>query len=106
MLESSEPGNSGYYYTIVYDITTSKRKIKVKPANFAGAVSYIGIYGKVDYGTINADNSIFLTNLDDFLLDIAEREARDREHNWDRSKTLDFRIAYKLGISAPAGGIK
>jgi len=101
LLDASEPSNSGYFYTIVYDIVSSKRVVKVKPATFAGTVAYTGIYGKVDYGTANADDSIFLTNLDDFLLDIAEREARDREHNWDRSKILDFRIAYKLGIPYP-----
>ncbi len=106
MLESSEPGNSGYFYTIIYDIATSKRRIKVKPSTFVGTVSYIGIYGKVDYGFLNANDGIFLTNLDDLLLDIAEREARDREHNWDRSKILDFRIAYKLGIPISAGGVK
>jgi len=101
LLDSSEPANSGYFYTVVYNIATATRLIKVKPATFSGAVSFTGIYGKVDYGTANADDGIFLTNLDDFLLDIAEREARDREHNWDRSKILDFRIAYKLGIPYP-----
>lgn len=101
VVDASEPANSGYYYTIVYDIATSKRRIRVKPATFSGAVTYVGIYGKVDYGTANANDGIFLANLDDLLLDIAEREARDREHNWDRSKILDFRIAYKLGIPYP-----
>lgn len=101
LLDASEPANSGYYYTVVYNIATTARLIKVKPATFSGAVSYTGIYGKVDYGTGNANDGIFLTNLDDLLLDIAEREARDREHNWDRSKILDFRIAYKLGVPYP-----
>lgn len=33
---------------------------------------------------------------DDIILDIAERELRDREHNWERSKILDERIVFKL----------
>lgn len=101
LVDSSEPSNSGYFYTVVYDIASSKRKILTKPSTFSGAASYVGIYGKVDYGTVNVNDGIFLTNLDDLLLDIAEREARDREHNWDRSKILDFRIAYKLGVPYP-----
>lgn len=103
LLDASEPANSGYFYTVVYNIATTTRLIKVKPTTFSGAVSFTGIYGKVDYGTANANDGIFITNMDDLLLDIAERDARDREHNWDRSKILDFRIAYKLGVKLPQG---
>ena len=100
-IDSAEPSASSYIYTIVYNIASSKRIVKVKPSTFTGTVGYIGIYGKMDYGTANANDNIFLSNLDDLLLDIAEREARDREHNWDRSKILDYRIGYKLGVPYP-----
>lgn len=85
------------FFTVLYDMSDNKRKIFLLPLSTA-TIDITFIYNKADYVAGDAANAIFLANLDDLLLDIAEREARDREHNWDRSAMLDKRIAIKLGV--------
>ncbi len=99
LVDDSEPLRNAYLYTVVFDAGSGLRKVMVKPSDYSQNVRYTGIYSKSNYTSADTAVELFLQGMDDFLLDIAEREARDREHNWDRSKILDFRIAMKLGIS-------
>jgi hypothetical protein len=93
-----QPISEGFFFTILWDSTNSVRKIYTLPAtSFTAAATYI--LSKINYANTDGAVVLSLTNMDDFLLDIAEREARDREHNWERSKILDARIAIKLGIN-------
>lgn len=100
--EGSRPYSDMYIYTVRFSLTLALRKLYATRGNTLvnnQSLRITGIYNKSDYGTGNNNDEIFLRGLDDFLLDIAERECRDREHNWDRSQILDARIALKLGMS-------
>lgn len=83
------------YFTVV--ISSDIRYIFILPAEVK-SITYTYSYVKRDYTVADTAVELYLQGIDDLLLDIAERECRDREHNWDRSKTLDARIAYKLGF--------
>lgn len=95
--DDAQPRADNQYFTVAYDIGASKRKVYLSES-LNESLDYTGIYSKASYGAGDGSTSLFLVGLDDVLLDIAERECRDREHNWDRSQILDFRISYKLGI--------
>lgn len=95
--QSVQPLKEGFFFTIIWDTANSVRKVYVLPSSsFTATVTYM--LSKTTYTSSDGAVVLTLTNLDDLLLDIAEREARDREHNWDRSKSLDIRITQKLGI--------
>ena len=84
-----------YLYTVV--ISSDVRYLFILPAE-AKTITYTYSYVKRDYSSSSTSTEIYLQGIDDLLLDIAEREARDREHNWERSKILDIRIASKMGV--------
>lgn len=90
-------GEGRYYFTVMQNVVTEKRQILVLPQNTV-TLTYSYIFNKIDYDNTDGTTELHLQGLDGFLLDIAEREARDREHNWDRSKQLDARIAIALGV--------
>lgn len=110
-----EPRKDERFYSRFYN-TTDGKYVKVLPADNQTVIySYIYIVSdlvtsidginlivtiKHDYDSsdITAETVIDITGMDDLLLDLAEREARDREHNWDRAKILDQRIIFKLGV--------
>ncbi len=95
---NKQPLSEGFFFTILFDSVNSVRKIYTLPAtSFTATVTYL--LAKISYANTDSAVVLPLSNMDDLLLDIAEREARDREHNWERSKILDARIAIKLGIN-------
>ena len=99
--ENSKPFSDMYIYTVRFSLSLGQRRLYASRAGVpvaTGSLRVTGIYNKSDYGTSDSAVELFLRGLDDFILDIAERECRDREHNWDRSQILDARIALKLGI--------
>lgn len=99
--DNSLPRSNMWVYTVRYSLTLAQRRLYAVKGNegCSGIIVVTGIYNKSDYGVNNDNDTIFLLGLDDFLLDVAERECRDREHNWERSQILDVRIALKLGLS-------
>jgi len=98
--DESQPRTDMWIYTIRYNLSLTQRRLYAQKGTSpaTGSLSITGIYNKSDYGVADTAVEIFLQGIDDFLLDIGERECRDREHNWDRSQILDTRIAIKLGI--------
>jgi len=92
-----EPLKSQYFFTIVFNTSTNVKNLLIIPATGSVALTYQYIYRKTDYGVEQSSTEVFLQGVDDLLIDVAEREARDREHNWARSQILDARIAVKLG---------
>ena len=104
--DNSLPRSGMWVYTVRYSITLAQRRLYAVMGNDAvnGTLVVTGVYNKSDYGTGNNNDEIFLIGLDDFLLDVAERECRDREHNWERSQILDARIALKLGMQRSQNG--
>ncbi|MHB9147703.1 MAG: hypothetical protein ACYC2U_04715 [Candidatus Amoebophilus sp.] len=96
-----QPLSEGFFFTILTDASNVEapvRKIYTLPASsFTGTITYI--FARTDYDNTKSASILALTNMDDLLLDVAEREARDREGNLDRSKVLDVRIMMKLGIN-------
>jgi hypothetical protein len=90
-------------FTILYD-TTSKSKF-INLLNYTAGENISGIYilARTDYTSSDFADDFFVRGLDDLFLDIAERQCRDREHHWDRSKVLDGRIKEKLGLSGSGG---
>ena len=102
----NKPYSDMYIYTVRTNLSLGARRLYARGGNAPvnGSLLVMGIYNKSDYGTGNNNDEIFLYGLDDFLLDVAERECRDREHNWDRSQILDARIALKLGMQRSQNG--
>lgn len=98
--DRSKPRVDMWIYTVRYSMVLGQRRIQADKGGTpaTGSLTVNGIYNKSDYGSNDSDTEIFLQSIDDFILDIAERECRDREHNWERSQILDTRIAIKLGI--------
>lgn len=94
-----QPLSEGTFFTVLFDTTSSSRKIYCLPTTASGTMLLTYTLAKSDYTNTDFSVSIPLRNLDDLLLDVAERECRDREHNWERSKILDIRIMSKLGIN-------
>lgn len=93
---NKQPRSGERYFTIMYDATTNTRKIYL--INKAGTThTYTYLYRKSNYAV--GGGELFIVGMDDLLLDIAERESRDREHNWERSAVLDKRIFAKLGVN-------
>lgn len=103
--ESSEPRSGMWIYTVMYDYDTLARRIYCRQGAIAPSdtITFTAIYTKSDYVAGDTAVELFIQGLDDFLLNLAEREARDREHNWERSQILDVRIALSLGQSLKQG---
>ena len=89
------PRSGEYFYTVMF-VPEAGRKIYTLPADsFTATFTYV--YARADFSSL--DTEMYMNNMDDLLLDLAERECRDREKNWERSQILDIRIAQKLGLS-------
>lgn len=97
-IEHGAPRDEGFFYTVIFDATAVARKIMLA-ASYTGDLRYIAIYNRGNYTSSDGAVVLYIAGMDDLLLDIAEREARDREHNWERSRILDVRIAFKFGVS-------
>jgi len=87
-----------HYFTVMMDITEGVRKIYTLPNTITETMNATVLYAKTNYDATDVNTEMFIQGMDDLLLDIAERECRDREHNWERSKILDARISVKLGL--------
>ncbi len=98
VIEHGAPRDEGFFYTVIFDASAVVRKIMLG-ASYTGDLRYTAIYNKGNYDSSNSAVVLYIAGMDDLLLDIAEREARDREHNWERSRILDVRIAFKFGVS-------
>ena len=96
-----ELGRPDKLYTVMYDVDTTTKKFYVI-GHSTGDIRITYLYSKFDYAIEDIDVEIFLKGIDDLLLDVAEREGRDREHNETRSQILEARIFSKLGIAANA----
>lgn len=103
VVDDSSPLDESYIYTVVFDVSSATRKILVKPTSYTQTVVYSGVYSKFNYTSSDTNTEIHIQGMDDFLLDVAERECRDREHNWQRSQILDMRIMTKMGMPLPRG---
>lgn len=99
--EHGAPRDEGFFYTVMFDASAVIRKI-VLGASYTGTLKYVAIYNRANYTSSDGTVVLYISGMDDILFDIAEREARDREHNWERSRILDVRIAFKFGV--PLGG--
>ena len=97
------PRDEDFFYTVVYDASNEERRI-ILSASKTGDLRYTAIYNKADYVAGDTADELYIAGMNDLLLDIAEREARDREHNWERSRILDVRIGFKFGVSLGQGG--
>ena len=88
-------------YTILYDTTNKIRTINMlNYVNTEGDVTGSYLVARSDYTVADIADEFFVRGLDDLFLDIAERNARDIEHQWERSNNLDRRIMLKFGVSA------
>lgn len=96
--EENKPPVDGKYYTIMWDVTAKAKKIFIIPKGSAVTLNYEFVYYFSSYGLTDTDTEVHIIGLDDVLLDIAEMEGRDREHNWDRSLILNKRILLAFGI--------
>lgn len=101
--ELGAPRDEDFFYTVIYDATNTVRKVTLS-ASLTGNLRYTAIYNKADYVAADVSAELYIAGMNDLLLDIAEREARDREHNWERSRILDVRIGFKFGVSLGQGG--
>jgi hypothetical protein len=96
--QSASPKAGEKFYTVVYDAENNVRKLLLLPAE-EKAIIYTYVYS-IENLSLNDSNQVLpFYGVKDLLKDVAEREARDREKNWERSLVLDKRIAIKLGIS-------
>jgi len=88
------------FFTIVFDSLNNTKILKLLPITSGTITANVTcIYTKSDYTVADGAINIGLRNMDDLILDIAEREACDREHNHERSLILDKRIGLKLGVN-------
>lgn len=85
-------------FTVMYDTETTTKKFYVV-GHTSGDIGITYLFSKSSYAIDDSDEQLFLQGIDDLLLDIAEREGRDREHNETRSKILETRILVKLGFN-------
>jgi len=95
--DTSSPRYGEKFFTILKESNGDRRIYLMPSASFVANVTYI--YSKTYIKSVDSDSIVGYNGLEDLLLDLAEREARDREHNWSRSQILDNRIAIKLGVS-------
>ena len=91
------PTFDDHFFTVIQDVTNKVRKIMIIPQAVV-TFTMSSIYSKTDYVVGDAAQEIHLRGINWLLKDVAERECRDREHNWERSKILDERIKFNLGI--------
>lgn len=96
--ELGTPIDEHFFYTVIYYATATERRVVLNVSK-TGNLRYTAIYNKADYISTNSALELYIAGMNDLLLDIAEREARDREHNWERSRILDARIGFKFGVS-------
>ncbi len=95
---SNAEARSNNYFASVFLVGGTDRKLKVTPALSSGTMNVIYIYYTI-YSTSDTSTAMFLPDaLNDFVLDLAEKEAREREHNWERAKILDNSIMLSLGV--------
>jgi hypothetical protein len=85
-------------FTILFNSDTYVREIKLIGYKTGEQITGSWFVNRADYTIADIAEEFFVTGLDDIFLDIAERQARDIEHHWERSAMLDARIKEKLGL--------
>lgn len=103
-VDDKKPRKESSFFTIMYDINMGVRKVRTINVGAEEEVVLSYILSKNNYTSEDFEAEVYLNGIEDLLLDLAERECRDREHNWERSKMLDVRILAKLGINLNMGG--
>jgi len=98
---SGQPRSEEIFYTILWnmDVSGPVKKIYFINQPVSGYFQYVYLRKAGVYTSSQFNYLIPFMGVDDLLLDIAEKECRDREHNWERSKVLESRILVKLGIN-------
>jgi hypothetical protein len=93
-----EPRSEGCYFSQYQDTSDSKRYMELNPTpQGTGDIHIIYLRSKSNYVIGDIATELLLNGLDYIVLDVAERKARDIEHNWERSRILDNRIVVHLG---------
>lgn len=87
--------STGKFYTLVTDMNIGKLRVYLND-DYTGTISTTSIYAKINFGIASNNVIVPYFGLDDILLDIAERECREREGNYERAQVLDNRIIFKL----------
>lgn len=95
--EDKSPRLNSLFFTEM--VNESKNKVIMTIPQSSEEVVYVYILSKGNYTSSDIDLDIGFDGFLDMLLDLCERECRDREHNWDRSTILTKRILYKIGMS-------
>jgi len=96
--DSTLLGRKDKVFTELYDTTSEVKKIYLIGYTAGEVMTGSYLVARTNYTSSDIADQFFVRGLDDLFLDIAERQARDVEHNWDRSKVLDARIKEKLGL--------
>lgn len=91
---NNEEGVEGIFYTFMQDSTGTKIMVSSD-----GTYTMYGIEVKNDYTLGEGSTTIPYDLFSDMLLDLAEKEAREREGYWDRAAYLEKRILFKLGMA-------
>jgi hypothetical protein len=94
---TSGPKAGERFYTVIYDVENNTRRLLLLPIADTSIV-YTYVYSIEGLSLTDGDQVLPFYGVKDLLKDVAEREARDRDKNWERSLVLDQRIAIKLGI--------
>lgn len=99
LAQNKQPRKNEGFFAEFFNTSLKTKYLKILPADNED-VYYSYIYTKTDYSSsdITSATAIHIVGFNDFLLDIAERECRDREKNWERSQILDRRIFIKMGV--------
>lgn len=98
LTDDKAPRKNDKFFTILYDSESEMRKIYFLPTSTAGSLIITYIRSGSVYTSDDFETDIHPVGIDDLILDIAEREAREREHSWDRANRLDERIMVKIGV--------
>lgn len=91
------PRKGERFYTVFNNITTNNKTLAILPKTSAKVTCYL-LYADTLYLVTDLNKKVPIYGLDDFIVDVAEREAREQEGNLDRAAVLDRRIQFKLGV--------
>lgn len=90
------PRSEGKYFAEIFNVSTLKTRLRLIPATTANII-YTYIMKRDNYTSADSNVELFLQGIDDFILDVAEKEARKREGDKEQFALLQTEIALKLG---------
>jgi len=91
------PRKGERFYTVFNNLATNNKTLAIMPQASHQVTCYL-LYADTLYLLTDLNKKIPIYGLDDFIVDIAEREAREQEGNLNRAQVLDRRIQFKLGV--------